>query len=467
MTVLHRLLTPALEKAGASLSTIDGSVLDAAGIQERAGAVAAALVSAGVRENEPVLLMIRNEPEDVPGFLGIWQAGAVAVPCHISTPTSAVGAQRDRAGYRFEVHGGLLRTSGGIPAPYRAELEGAALIVYTSGSTGKPKGVVVGHEALSYKLRVLSNLLALQERDAVLCPLQLTFIFGIWVTLLGMFSGCRTILVPKFSPTSIVDALGRSAVFAAVPSMLRALMELRHPISVDLKKILTGGEPLGVALARQLKDAFPQAELFDLYGSTETGSCDFCLTPADQPAGFGTIGRTTKGVSYRIAPVPGHAESGEGELQIQTRSRMLGYLDDAQQTASAFSEGFFKTGDLARRRQDGLVELAGRLKDIISRGGNKIAPLEIDALFAAHPDVKAALTTGVPDPILGETVHVLILIKQGASTTASSLREWAFARVEKFKVPDAIHFVDALPAGVTGKVDRRAAAKIAIAMSGE
>jgi acyl-CoA synthetase (AMP-forming)/AMP-acid ligase II len=135
---------------------------------------------------------------------------------------------------------------------------------------------------------------------------------------------------------------------------------------------------------------------------------------------------------------------------------MAGYLDDCIQTAAAFVDGYCRTGDLAMVRNDGYVQLVGRLKDVISRGGNKIAPLEIENLFAQHAGVLAALAFGAPDDRLGESLHLMVVARD-RSLSESDLREWAKNRLERFKTPDSFHFVDALPAGPTGKADRAAA----------
>jgi long-chain acyl-CoA synthetase len=167
-------------------------------------------------------------------------------------------------------------------------------------------------------------------------------------------------------------------------------------------------------------------------------------------------------VTYRIAdngvPVAGGAA---GELQIRTQFGMLGYLDDPQLTAASFDNGYFKTGDLARLRADGFVELVGRAKEIVSRGAMKIAPLEIDHLLAEHPDVAAALCAGVPDERLGEVLHAVVVPRAGAQIDVAALREWMLARTERYKVPDVFHVRDSLPAGTTGKADRRAIAEMA------
>ena len=215
---------------------------------------------------------------------------------------------------------------------------------------------------------------------------------------------------------------------------------------------MTGGEVLSRKLADAIRRCTPAA-LYDLYGLTETGACDFCLGPADQPQGFGSIGRPTERIDFRIAP--------SGELQIRTPFGLIGYLDDPQLTAAALEDGYFKSGDLARMNSRGLVELVGRAKDIVSRGGIKIAPLEVDHLLAEHPDVAAALCAGVPDERLGEVLHAVVVPRAGRTLDAAKLREWLIARTERFKVPEVIYIRAALPSGATGKADRRAVARLA------
>ena len=135
---------------------------------------------------------------------------------------------------------------------------------------------------------------------------------------------------------------------------------------------------------------------------------------------------------------------------------MAGYLDDPAQSAAAFVDGYFRTGDLATVRSDGYVQLVGRSKDVVSRGGNKIAPLEIENLFAQHESVFAALAFGVPDQRLGESLHLMIIARD-RNLSERDLREWAKDRLERFKIPDVFHFVETIPAGRTGKADRGAA----------
>src|SRR5262249_44669437 len=148
----------------------------------------------------------------------------------------------------------------------------------------------------------------------------------------------------------------------------------------------------------------------------------------------------------------------DGELQIKSPFGMLGFLNDPDLTAASFSDGFYKTGDLARVNEHGFVELIGRAKDIVSRGGTKIAPLEVDHLLAEHPSVAAALCAGVPAERLGEVLHAAIVRRGGHEVDAAALQAWLMERTERYKVPEVFYFVDALPAGSTGKADRRAIA---------
>jgi acyl-CoA synthetase (AMP-forming)/AMP-acid ligase II len=414
--------------------------------------VAAALAAHRIAPGEPVHVRIGNRPSDLGSLLGIWQAGAVAVPVHVAAVPATVERLQRRTRARRAVDGERVDILAASAPPERPLLHDAALVMFTSGSTGEPKGVVIGHRPFAAKLAVLDRLLGVRPDDVVLLPLQLTFIFGLWVSLLALMRGARLVLVPRFSRDAIERGLADATVLAGVPSMYRTLLADTVPRTPRLRLILTGGEVLPAKLADAMR-RFADVAIFDLYGLTETGSCDFCLGPADQPDGFGTIGGPTEGVRFRL--------DAAGELQVRTPYGMLGYLDDPALTQASLADGFFKTGDLARLTASGNVALIGRAKDIVSRGGHKIAPLEIDNLLAGHPDVAAALCAGVADERLGEVIHAVVVPRAGAHLDLAALRAWLLARTERFKVPDVFHVRDALPAGATGKADRRAVAALA------
>jgi long-chain acyl-CoA synthetase len=449
---LAGVLGGALASADRLIESTRDEPQEPAALLSLAGRVQRELAAHGIARDEPVHLRIGNRPSDLGALLGIWNAGAVAVPVHVAAAAATLERTQRLTCARLQIDGDKVSRIGGSAPPQRPLLRDAALVIFTSGSTGVPKGVVVGHQRFGEKLQVLDRLLGIRPDDTVLLPLQLTFIFGLWVALLTLAKGARLVLVPKPDRETLAQALATASALAAVPSTLRALSFETATPWPQLRLILTGGEALSPKLAGALRLATPAA-IHDLYGLTETGSCDFCLGPADQPHGFGTIGRPTEGVSFRIAQT--------GELQIRTPFGMLGYLDEPQLTESAFEDGFFKSGDLAKVTPGGLVALVGRAKDIVSRGGIKIAPLEVDNLLAEHPDIAAALCAGVPDERLGEVIHAVVVPRQGRTLDAAELRAWLLERTERFKVPEVFHIRDVLPNGATGKADRRAVALLA------
>lgn len=459
---MSAVLASLLDKA---LRRDDGQIVEALGrdisfglLRDRATETERRLTERGLQADEPVHLAIGNRALDIAAMLGIWRAGGVAVPLHVAAQPTTLARARALTAARLVVNDGEVAEIGGEAPAARSLLSGAALILFTSGSTGAPKGVVLGHDALAGKLDVLDALLRFTPDDTIAVPLQMTFVFGIWASLLTLRAGARLVLVQRFSAPILSQILARGAtVLAAVPSMLRAMRAEATGLSGSGPRLLlSGGEPLGPELRQAVAHDWPRTDVHDLYGLTETGSCDFCQPHAQDLTEAATIGRPTGQVAFRIAGLDVRdSGSGEaGELQVRTPFGMTGYLDDPALTESAFDRGYFRTGDLARLLPDGSVELVGRLKEIVSRGGNKIAPQEIDNLLCSHPAVAAALCAGVPDARLGEALHAVVVLKVGAMLDAEDLRHWVAERIERFKVPDVISIEEGLPVGPTGKASR-------------
>jgi long-chain acyl-CoA synthetase len=464
---LDALLFEACARFGAAPALDDAqSHLSYAELASAAQTIAESLRKQGIAADEPVLVPISNAPQNIAAFLGVWAAGGVVVPVSRDAPAAATETTRAATKARLMVRDASgLRLGDHPPPPQRPLLKDAAIIIFTSGSTGAPKGVVIGHDAFARKLLEIDSNLNFSAQTRSLLVLQITFIFGIWVTLLTLLKGGSVYMCQRFDAATQIDDLAAQRITDAafVPTMLRKLLATDAAVNSPLRATLaltrvhTGGEPFSPALGKRVGELLPTASITDIYGLTETASSDFFLTApkgADFPSGIGRISRSER---FRIADAQGNeVPSGEaGELQILTPFIMNGYLDQPELTKAAFAGEYFRTGDMARLKPDGTPELVGRNKDLIVRGGAKISPLELDSVLAQHPAVAAALTVGVADDIAGERIHVLI-VPRAEAIDEKELRRWVATRVEAYKRPDVYHFGSELPLGRTGKVDRDA-----------
>lgn len=466
---LPTLLRVAWTAKGDDLSILEGDeAWSGRRLLDKADAIRRNLRSAGLAAAEPVAVYVGNEAVDFAAFQGVWEAGGVVVPVHRTSPPAAVAPVLAATGARFHMDG----RSGepeltGAAAPARDPLlNAAAVVMFTSGSTGHPKGVVLSHAALARKIANNQSLFRLDSADRVLLVLQITFSFGLWVSLLTLTRQVRLVIKPRFDVAEVLESLavGRITRTALVPTMLRALVarsDLAGAVAAvraggHLRQIFTGGEIYGATLAAAMQNLLPQTEVINIFGLTETCTSDFVLLPADARRHPGAIGRPAPGIEYRVVGDGGKTvpTGSVGELQIQSATMMNGYLGQPEATRAAFADGYFRTGDLARLVADGVLEVVGRSKELISRGGNKVYPQEIEQILQSHPTVGQALATGVPDDLLGERIHVAVVPAPGQRVSAVDLRRWAAAHLDRFKLPDAIHPVAELPLGRTGKADR-------------
>lgn len=476
--------------AGCGVTGVAGASIDYSTVDARARELARELVYAGVQNHEPVIVFTSNLPGDLISLIGVWRAGAVAVPLHreVGPATLLTVLQRTRSRVLvlgevapgLELPDGTTRSAGPAqililqaePPALRPILSDGALIMFTSGSTGEPKGVVLSRDAFVRKLAAIDSILKFPEGLRSLLVLQLNFAFGQWVSLLTLLR-CGTIIVaPKFTAATCLRSLVDERIdqIAVVPTMMRAMLsELRSPEGVGHlarlsetcypRLLCTGGEPLAEELGRQFRSLLPHTGIADVYGLTETCTSDFILPPNDFDDYLGSIGFPSPGVKFRIvdqATGKDVSKGATGEIEIKSDFIMCGYLDAPELTQAAFRDQYFRTGDLARQGKNGAVYLAGRSNDLIVRGGNKIAPIEVDAAMIQHPEIEASLTTGIPDPLMGERIHTVVVITPNSNTDADALRIWARTKLEKFKIPDRIHFASQIPQGRTGKDDRRA-----------
>jgi long-chain acyl-CoA synthetase len=442
---------------------------------DSATALAVRLRERGAGAHEPVHVRVSNQAQDFAAFLGVWLAGCVVVPVHRTSPAAVTDRILAKSRARFIVDMDALRSGidhviedggTGAPAP-RTQLEGAALIIFTSGSTGAPKGVVVMHHAFAGKLLAIDAMIHFRRSERTLLLLNITFSFGIWVGLLTLLGGGTVVLPEKFDPALLLAQLRGERIcrVGVVPTMLRAMLSLVPTTQQNaealacpaLQQILTGGEQLSEQLAGQVERLFPNADLINIFGLTETSTCDFFQFPNYRRTRPLSLGLPSSHVEYRVVDETQTPVSAGmiGELQIRSPYLMRGYLDEPELTAAAFAGAWFRTGDLATQDADDHLQLMGRHKELIVRGGNKVTPMEIEQATMMFEGVGTAMAVGAPDPILGERIHVLIVPFAGSVIELAALRTFLGARLEKYKIPDFFYVGDALPIGRTGKADRR------------
>ncbi|BCQ26444.1 AMP-binding protein [Caballeronia sp. NK8] len=470
MNNLGFILAAACRKHGAAVA-IDAAEtkLTYDALLERAMDVERALIAHDCRPDEPVHVLVSSHPADLAGFLGVWLAGGVVVPLHRTSPASVIDSVQGRSMARLAVdvaHSDVVTLIGATPPDARAQLDRAAMIIFTSGSTGVPKGVVIGHDAFNGKLRAIDAMIHFRRNERTLQLLNITFSFGIWSSLLTLIGGGTIVLPKKFVPALLLEQLRNERIHrvGVVPTMLRAMLAVRAQDAdgltaacPTLRQILTGGEQLSEQLATQVARLFPDTDLVNIFGLTETSTCDFFQFPPDRAANPHSLGLPSSNVQFRVVDELGApCEQGViGELQIRSPFLMGGYLDEPGLTQAAFSDGWFRSGDLAQLDVDGQVRLMGRSKELISRGGNKVTPMEVERALKQHEAVCDCMVVGAPDDILGERIHALIVPNSGCAIEADTLRAFLSSRLDRFKMPDFIYIADALPIGRTGKADRR------------
>lgn len=452
-----------------------------ADLEHDSSRVAGLLKATELGPDEPVLVLVGNRPADWCTCLAVWRERGVVVPVHRDAPAAVVADLLARTRARVVLDAstefaalaanpetsaeGPVLVLDRSPPPDRPLLRGAAVIVFTSGTTGTPKGTVLSHAGLAGKLEVLRSVMGFSADTRTLLILQMTFSFGIWVSLLTLMQGGRLNMRGRFDRGGLLATLreARISTAAMVPSMIRTLLAGAPAAAEDLREagaslrtLIVGGETLGLALYRRVRELWPDAALYDVYGTTETATSDFILRPEDQPGLAGTLGVVTEGVDYRVVDERGlDVAPGEiGELLLRSRFVMSGYLDEPQRTRDSFVDGYFRSGDLVRARPDGGLEAVGRNREIISRGGNKVSPLEVEAVLIDHPGVAEAIVAGVPDERLGERIHALVVLAAAEGPREAELKAWVSDRLGRFKAPDVIHYGSEIPRGRTGKADR-------------
>lgn len=336
-----------------------------------------------------------------------------------------------------------------------------ALVLHTSGTTSRPKQVPLSHRNLCASASAIARTLALTSDDICLNVMPLFHIHGlVGVLLSSMAAGASVICTPGFDSEQFPGWItqSRPTWYSAVPTIHQSIIAVTREPSVCsghcLRLIRSSSSALPPAVMAKLEETFG-VPVIESYGMTEAAHqmASNPLPPAKRKPG--SVG-VPAGPEMGIMDDAGHLlpEERDGEIVICGPSVTSGYLNNAEANSMAFTNGWFRTDDLGRRDQDGYYVINGRKKEMINRGGENISPREIDDVLMEHDAVGQAVAFAVPHPTLGEDVAAAVVLRPGSTSDEGDLRRFAFERLAPFKVPSRIVFVDAIPKGPTGKIQR-------------
>ncbi len=347
-------------------------------------------------------------------------------------------------------------------------------IQYTSGTTGFPKGATLSHHNVLNNAYFIGEVLGYAPEDRVCIPVPFYHCFGMVIGNLACTSHGSTMVVPSeaFDPLAVLEAASaeRCTSLYGVPTMFIATLEHPRFGEFDLSTLRTGvmaGSPCPVEVMKSVVARMHMKEVTICYGMTETSPVSTQSSLEDSlEKRVGTVGRVHPHVEVKIVdPVTGRtvALGHAGELCTRGYSVMLGYWGDEAATAAAIDRaGFMHTGDLATMDEEGYVNIVGRIKDMIIRGGENIYPREVEEFLHSHPDISEAQVIGVPSPRYGEEVMAWIRARPGAHLEESALTAFCKGKIATYKIPRYWKLVDAFPMTVTGKVQKFRMREIAV-----
>ncbi|MBP6996973.1 MAG: long-chain fatty acid--CoA ligase [Phycicoccus sp.] len=470
---------------------MDAHVLTYAELEAATGAVAAILHQHGLTTGDRVGVMLPNIPAFAAISYGVLRMGGVVVPMNpllkdrevayylsdsgaklifawAGVQDSAIaGAQTAGATCEIvtpgEFEARLAATTPDLELVDRAD-DDTAVILYTSGTTGQPKGAELTHAALNSNREIAARtLIALSPDDVVMGCLPLFHVFGFTAGLNATLGagGCLT-LIPRFDPIAALSVIERDRVtiFEGVPTMFAALNQaVAGGVVADTSSMrvsVSGGSAMPPAVLHAFEETFGCVVL-EGYGLSETSPAVSFNHP-DRERKPGSIGTPIEGVQMRLVDDAGLevSDGAVGEIQVKGPNVMKGYWGRPTETAAALSaDGWFSTGDLAERDEDGYYTIVDRKKDLIIRGGYNVYPREIEDVLYEHPGIAEAAVVGLPHDTLGEEVGAVISLKPGAQATPEEIIAFVRERVAAYKYPRTVWIWDALPKSATGKILRR------------
>lgn len=460
-------------------------------LQKQVRGVAQHISSRGIKPGSSVAYALGNSPQTAITILGILYGGYLATAINLVAGNEIVSYVLEHSDTQlvFANEAGLkavdepLRRATYIPVEKRAPIElsleavvesatsseTGGLLMYTSGTTGRPKGVVLSQTNLLAGGKNTALAHQLTELDCGMCVLPLYHINGLCVTVMGALVSGGTLVIPsKFSVSNFWNDIvaNRCTWFSVVPTQISYLLHEKSssPDPEKLKHVRFGrsaSAPLSPDVQSSFEEKF-SVPIVETMGLTETAA-QILSNPL--PPGVRKIG--SPGIPYGNEVIIGDGDQNEvprgteGEVLVRGPNVMQFYLKNEEETAESITtEGWLKTGDLGKMDADGYVYITGRLKELIIKGGENIAPREIDEALYSHSDVIEAAAFAKPCDQYGERVEAAVMLAAGSKLSENELIELCKSRLGQFKSPDKIHFLPALPKGPSGKIQRIELAKL-------
>jgi len=448
-------------------------------LTDNSNRLANALSTLGVTQGERVAIVLSQRVETALAHIAVYKLGAIAVPLSAQFGPDALEIRLRDADPRVVVGeagaleriesigtdaalvdvdrelAGLLAEASPRLAPVATTPDTPALLVYTSGTTGPPKGALHGHRVLAGHMPgfELSHDFFPQPGDRIWTPADWAWLGGLYDVLMPALARGTPVVAyraRRFDPEQAFDLMARFEVRNVFmpATALRMMRRSEGSSTVNLRTLASGGETVGEETAAWCAERLG-VRLNEFYGQTEanllTGNC------VAWPAKPGLMG----------LPYPGHdIRLVDGEIAVRTEGNpvtFLGYWRNAEATAAKVRDGWLLTGDLAEADDEGYLRFVGRADDLISSGGYRIGPGEIEDCLIRHPAVALAAAIGVPDETRGEVVKAFVVPVPGVTPTdalTAELQGWVRERLAPYEVPRALEFVEELPLTVTGKIRR-------------
>ncbi len=451
-------------------------------IEDAANACARGLLARGLSTGDAVALFSSNRAEFLIAYLGILRAGLVAVPFSYKFPAEIVSFILADADIRLvlcdDERGALLETDVPVvsfddqgatgfaelmdPGPFTPVLLGddaVAMVLYTSGSTGRPKGVPLTHKGHLWALRKRMVGTGLDEHR-ILVAAPLYHMNALCVSLFALAASATIVMLPEFDAERYLEAIERHQCtwLTSVPTMIAmcfARPDVLAQTDVSSVRIVRmGSAPISPKLWAQVKETFPGASVMNGYGTTEAGPIVFSPKAGELLPDL-SVGFANPEVDIKLIDENG-AEADQGVLWHRTPATMTGYLNLEEKTKEVLTDdGWYISGDVFRRDENGAYFFVGRSDDMFVCGGENIYPGEVEGMLVGHADIMQACVVPVPDDIKGEKPVAFVVTTVGSSLNEDDVKQFALRNAPAFQHPRLVSFLDELPLAGPGKIDRK------------